>query len=54
MNETTTVMTVTTMASLIERSNAPLTSPVRTWVKRSMNQCSDSPFIGNTRPPRTS
>ena len=54
MKETTTVMTVTIAASRIERSNEPLTSPVRTWVNRSTNQCSDNPFIGNTRPPRTS
>ena len=53
-NETTTVIAVTAIASLMERSNAPLTSPVLTCVNRSTNQCSDSPFIGNTRPPRTS
>ena len=54
MNETTTVMTVTIIASRIERSNEPLTSPVRTCVNKSTNQCSDKPFIGKTRPPRTS
>ena len=54
MKEMTTVMMVTTTASRIERLNAPLTSPVRTWVKRSTNQCSEVPRIGNTSPPRTS
>ena len=34
--------------------NEPFTSPVRTWVNRSTNQCSDRPFIGKTSPPRTS
>jgi hypothetical protein len=52
--EKITVATVTMAASFTERSNAPLTSPVRTWVNRSTNQCSDRPFMGKTRPPRTS
>ena len=54
MKETTTVITVTMTASRIERSKEPLTSPVRTWVNRSSNQCSENPFIGKTSPPRTS
>ena len=50
MKETTTVITVTITASLIERSNEPLTSPVRTWVNRSLEPVQREPLHREDQP----